>query len=97
MTKRLVIWFRNDLRIHDNIILSSAIKEANKFDELVLLYCFDPRHFIKTKYGIKKCDTFRTKFLIESVNNLRKNLEDLGCKLIVAYDKPENIIPMIIS
>jgi len=97
MTKRLVVWFRNDLRIHDNILLTSAINEGSKFDEVVCLYCFDPRHFKKTKYGNNKCDKFRTKFLIESVDDLRRNLEGLGCKLVVAYEQPESIIPVIVS
>ncbi len=72
--KRTIVWFRNDLRIHDNPVLSAAfasLKHNAKRDH-ICLYCFDPRHFVETKYGSKKTGVFRAKYLIESVENLKK-------------------------
>ena len=37
-----LVWFRNDLRIHDNASLANAINRNNR---VIALYCFDPRHF----------------------------------------------------
>ena len=41
------MWFRNDLRVHDNEALWKACEGA---ESVVPLYCFDPRHFEKTQH-----------------------------------------------
>lgn len=90
--KTILIWFRNDLRIHDNEILIEAVKRAGK---VVPVYCFDPRYFTETKFGTKKTGIFRAKFLIESVADLRDSLRRLGGELIIKNGKPEDILPEI--
>ncbi|MBC7641811.1 MAG: DASH family cryptochrome [Flavobacterium sp.] len=90
-----LIWFRNDLRVADNASLSNAIKENEK---VIGIYCFDPRQFEQSKYGnFKKTEKFRTKFNIESVRELKQNLEKLNISLLVYHQNPEDIIPNIIS
>ncbi len=89
-----LVWFRNDLRVHDNESLSNAIKEN---DSIIAIYCFDPRHFENTRFGFKKTEKFRTKFLIESVTALKQNLGKLNIPLLVYHQKPEDIIPEIIA
>ena len=42
-----IVWFRNDLRVHDNEALWKACEGA---ESVVPLYCFDPRHFEKTQH-----------------------------------------------
>ena len=64
MGKKIVVWFRNDLRLHDNEVLEEAILKS---DEILPVYIFDPRHFEKTYYHTYKTGTTRTKFLLESV------------------------------
>ncbi len=46
-SKRMVLWFRNDLRLHDNAIVAEAVKavRAKQVDEVVPIYCYDPRFF----------------------------------------------------
>ena len=88
-----LVWFRNDLRIHDNESLSTAMKEN---DSVIAIYCFDPRHFEDTKYGFKKTEKFRAKFLVESVVALKQNLKNLNISLLVYHQKPEDCIPAII-
>jgi hypothetical protein len=43
----MVLWFRNDLRLHDNAIVAEAVKavRAKQVDEVVPVYCYDPRFF----------------------------------------------------
>ena len=66
-----VVWFRNDLRTRDQ----KSLHEACQYDEPILgLYCFDPRHYETTKYGFKKTEKYRAKFLIESVTQLSDKL-----------------------
>ena len=89
-----IVWFRNDLRVHDNESLTNAIQEN---DNVIAVYCFDPRHFEKTHFGFKKTEKFRAKFLLESVTALKRNLKKLNISLFVYHQKPEDIIPKIIE
>lgn len=89
-----LVWFRNDLRVHDNESLTNAIDEN---DTVIAVYCFDLRHFEQTGFGFKKTEKFRAKFLIESVTTLKQNLEKLNIPLLVYHQKPEDCIPEIIA
>ena len=84
-----LVWFRNDLRVHDNASLTQAIQEN---ETVIAVYCFDPRHFEKDIYGFKKTEKYRAQFLIESVNALKTNLEKINISLFVYHGKPENSI-----
>jgi deoxyribodipyrimidine photo-lyase len=89
-----LVWFRNDLRVNDNISLFKATQNTTK---TIAVYCFDPRHFAETKYGFKKTEKFRAKFLIETIEELLENLAQKNISLLVYFDKPENIIPKIVT
>src|SRR5476649_381648 len=90
--KTILVWFRNDLRIHDNEILLEATRKA---DKVLPVYCFDPYYFKITASGNPKTGNFRAKFLIESVADLRKNLQKLGSELIVRIGNPAEILPQL--
>jgi len=88
--KRAIVWFRQDLRLHDNEALLDALKSA---DEVIPVYVFDERTFLgKTRFGFPKTGSFRAKFIIESIEDLRRNLKELGSDLIVRVGKPEEIL-----
>ena len=100
--QRLVVWFKNDLRIHDHPILYEISKKFKSLSEaqraqqeLLCVYCFDPRYFQTTKFRSFKTQIFRANFLIESVANLRKNLQSIGSDLLVTVQRPEEIIPKL--
>lgn len=88
-----LIWFRNDLRIHDHAILA-RIAEGD-YQRIIPFYCFDDRQFQTTSFGFAKTGKYRAKFLIESVADLRESLQKLGTDLIVRKGIPEQIIPDI--
>jgi deoxyribodipyrimidine photo-lyase len=90
--KTILVWFRNDLRIHDNEILLEALQKATV---IVPVYCFDPRNFTKTSYSTLKTGSFRTQFLLESVANLKENLKIISGDLLITSGKPEEVIPEI--
>ena len=90
--KTILVWFRNDLRIHDNIILLEATQKASL---IIPVYCFDPRHFSETSFGTKKTGNFRAQFLIESVADLKASLKNLGGDLLIKIGNPEDILPEI--
>ena len=52
---------------------------------MLCLYCFDPRHFSKTKYDCVKCD--KPKKILKLVNS----------DLLVAFGHPEEIIPKLLN
>ena len=68
---RVILWFRNDLRLHDNAVLNWAVRNAIKeHTQVIPVFCFDPRFFTKDvqEFGIpRKCGLNRTKFMLESV------------------------------
>lgn len=94
MNKTGLVWFRNDLRIHDQKSIARAC-ETN--DSVLGLYCFDPRHYTKDRFGFKKTEKFRAQFLLETVTALKANLDTLHIPLITMFEKPENTLPDIIK
>lgn len=131
----VIVWFRDNLRVHDNYVLSEASlsyshdidhtsrqshpykaissstasatgkaadlsklatsKESEK-GKFLCVYCFDDRHFKTTSLGSQKTGIHRSKFLIQSVQNLRDNLRKHGSDLYVAKGRPEDVIPTLI-
>ena len=88
--KRAIVWFRNDLRLHDNEALQEALSNA---EEVLPVYVFDERVFNgETKFGFPKTGKFRAQFIIESVLDLKQNLRQRGVDLIVRIGKPEEIL-----
>ncbi len=93
MNKRTVlVWFRNDLRIQDNEMLS---KISDRGDAIIPVYCFDPRYYTQTKYDTKKTGVLRAKFINESVKDLRDSFRKIGGDLVVRHGLPEEIIPEV--
>ncbi|WP_207429485.1 DASH family cryptochrome [Pedobacter sp. SYSU D00535] len=90
--KTILIWFRNDLRIHDNEILLEAVRRSER---VVPVYCFDPRYFDVSKYGTRTTGALRAKFLLESVVALKYALQQLGGDLVIKTGKPEEVLPEI--
>lgn len=87
---RSIVWFRQDLRLHDNEALIDALRNS---DELLPVYVFDPRQFrFHTQYGIPKISEARARFLIESITQLRQHLRQFGSELIVRIGKPEEVL-----
>jgi len=90
--KTILVWFRNDLRIHDNEILLEA---ARKADKILPVYCFDPHYFRTNPSGNSKTGGLRARFLLESVADLRKNLQNIGGELLIRIGDPAEILPRL--
>ncbi len=63
-------------------------------EEVLPVYIFDDRVFkAKTRrYGFAKTDRFRTKYIIESIQDLQVGLKQLGSRLIIRHGIAEDII-----
>ena len=90
MKRRAIVWFRQDLRLHDNEALTDALRMG---DDVLPVYIFDDRIFNgETRFGFRKTGKYRTQFIIESVLDLRDNLRKIGGELIVRVGRPETIL-----
>ena len=94
MSKKILVWFRNDLRLHDNEMLVDAIAKS---DSILPVYILDHRFFGETKYGTLKTGNIRAQFILESVLGLRNALKQIGGNLLVAEGNPEDIIPQLVQ
>lgn len=104
--KTVVLWFRNDLRVHDNKVLSEAQDAASS---ILPCYIFDPRAFrkvrvlarrwdkvgVQSRCGFGRVSPFKAHFILECVKDLRRNLEELGSKLFIRIGHPEKILPSL--
>ena len=77
-----LVWFRNNLRIEDNISLTKAI---NNTDNIFGFVNIDPKNFLLTKHGFKKTERYRAKFLLETISDLKSQLDTLNISLIITH------------
>lgn len=83
-----IFWFRQDLRIEDNLGL---IKAINLSKQVLPIFIFD-KNILKTN---PKSDP-RVWFIFDSVEKLNKDLKSLWAYLQVYHWKPQEIIPDLI-
>lgn len=90
INKTALVWFRNDLRTLDNKILTQATEQ---YEKVVGLYVLDPNRFTTTRWGFKKTERFRAQFLLETLADLRHQLQLLGIPLYVEFQSTVKAIP----
>lgn len=84
-----IVWFRKDLRLHDNPVLINAIRNS---EQILPIYIFDPMWFDKGMFSIDRIGKYRTRFLWESVRSLRSNFRSLDSEIVVRSGNPKNIL-----
>lgn len=82
--KRILVWFRNDLRLRDNEVLYKAAQDGT---ELVLFYCLDDHYFQEFPEGFLKTGPFRARFILEALAEFRAELKDFKAELVVRKGK----------
>lgn len=86
-TERIVVWFRKDLRLHDNEALTRAMEHS---EEIIPVYVFNEEELMgKTAYEFQKTGPHRAQFLLESVEHLRQAFRERGIDLVVRMGNPE--------
>ena len=86
---RSLIWFRNDLRVTDNATLNAAVKAST---EVIPVFILDPAQWAKDRWGHVKTGPFRTRFLLESLADLKADLEDMGGALLIRQGEPAEVL-----
>ncbi len=92
--KIAIIWFRNDLRLHDNLVLNQALEliEKKKIDKILPVFVYDQELFSgKSRQAkVDRCGSIRRNFIIECVDCLRNNLiKKLKSDLLILYGVPD--------
>jgi deoxyribodipyrimidine photo-lyase len=95
---RILVWYRQDLRLTDHAPLSAALAAALKSGGTVIaLYCFDPRQFGLMAEGFPKTGAIRAQFLLESIADLRQQFRALGSDLLIRQGEPERVIADLVT
>lgn len=92
MESCVIVWFRNDLRVHDHRPLLRASAQGLP---VLAVYVFDQTLYRKLPYGFPKTGRHRAQFIRESVADLRRNLIQLGVPLLVRHGAPEEVFTSI--
>ncbi len=92
-TTRILHWFRNDLRLDDN----PALAEALRSDEVVPVVVLDDRFWSTDRWGHVKTGPFRTRFVLESLVDLKAAIEGAGGGLLIKQGRPEEILPRLME
>ena len=85
---KTVMLFRRDLRLQDNTALLKALKNS---DKVIPLFIFTPTQIKDNSY--KGMHSFE--FMINSLEELDKELKKLGSKLHIAYAEPTQVLSQI--
>ncbi|MEO1518034.1 MAG: DASH family cryptochrome [Bacteroidota bacterium] len=89
---RVLLWFRTDLRLSDNLALQAALEEAN---EIVPVYIFDEQWLGTDRWGFQRTGPFRLKFLLESLEDLKTHLKETGSDLIIRRGQAADILAQL--
>jgi deoxyribodipyrimidine photo-lyase len=91
-----LVWFRNDLRVTDHPALAGYADGADyawdHTSRLLPVFIFPSRLFSTTSFGFPKVGPHRAQFLIETVADLKRELQQRGSDLIVAQGSPARVL-----
>ena len=79
--KTIIVWYRNDLRIHDHPALAQAIEDA---DQVIPVFILDD-----TLLFGDRSSSNRNRFLLECLDDLKQSLSDRGGNLYIRHGRAE--------
>lgn len=94
MPKRILLWYRNDLRISDHEALHEAVTSGA---EILPVYIDHQTNYSEYLPGNPEIPGFRRKFQLESLQNLDQHWRNWNTSLVVLPGKPEDVIPELCS
>lgn len=89
-TDTALVWFRNDLRLHDHEAVTHALQHAST---VIAVYVLDPRSYALSSYGFPRMGAFRAKFLVECLADLQQRLQKMGTQLVILRGHTEQVLP----
>ena len=102
--RRIILWLRRDLRLHDNAIFDRArwgcLTDTEPV-ELVPVYVFDPREYKAASvstWSSEKTGRYRARFIAETVTDMKQTLStEFGSDLLVFCGQPEDILHRLVA
>ena len=91
---RAIYWFRNDLRLNDNLSLNLALEKS---DEILFVYIHDISNDKYSRWGFKKMGEHRKLFLSQGLKELNKNLGEYAHSLSIYIDDPVIILKKLVT
>ena len=89
----VLYWLRNDLRLHDNPVLTTLPPHATA---LLPVYCFDPVALGPDAYlGLSRTGPHRLSFLLETLADLQRRYAALGTGIHFVVGRPEEALPAL--
>ena len=88
-----LLWFRRQLRVHDQPLL----EVLNPDQPACGVYVLDPREHLAEFDGQTRSGSNRMQFLLDSVEALRTGLAELGVALLVRVGEPESVLPELVE
>lgn len=82
--------FTHDCRLQDNALLQHI---SHQCDELICLYILDSRILHRTRFQTQGLGIHRQRFLLQSLNDLSRNLAERGQRLIIQVGDSQTLIP----
>lgn len=82
-------WYRQDLRIHDNVALTKGLNEIERF---IPIFIFDG-----FTAGTDTCGFIRFRFLIQSLKDLEKQYKAQNIDFMCFFGQPHEIIETLIK
>lgn len=81
-----LMWFRHDLRLHDNPAFTALAATVNR---LLCVYVFDPDWLRPQAWQAAHMGKHRQRFLVESLTVLDQQLREHGQQLFILVGKPQ--------
>ncbi|MDL2363237.1 MAG: deoxyribodipyrimidine photo-lyase [Patescibacteria group bacterium] len=85
--KTVIVWYRNDLRVHDHPALSIAAQDGTVVVPVFVLS--------DDLLSGKRSGSNRNRFLLESLQDVRTSLQNLGSDLIILHGTPNVELPKL--
>lgn len=82
-----IVWFRRDLRLHDNPALAEAL---SRHDSVIPVFCLDERLLSGPHRSPR-----RAAFMRECLSELDRDLRGRSSRLIVRHERPEHALPRL--
>lgn len=90
--RTVIYWFRNDLRLGDNLALLEACRTAA---QLLPVYCHDPAAEATTRWGFVRRGQHRRAFLAAALDDLDAQLRARGSRLLQLRGAPAEVLPAL--
>ncbi len=88
-----ILWFRKNLRIHDNPAL---LKASESSERLICVFIYDEIiHY--DQHGVQSLGPYRAKFLWDSLAELKKSLQALGNDLIILRGDAAEVLEELVA